>query len=229
MTIVYTTIFGESDSLKPAPAGADRCVCFVDLWQGSSDLDQRLGWEIHLLGEPKEPRREAWRLRCIPQLLFPEADQTVWIDASFTVTDLPKLLADAKGSDLALLRHHRRHSCYDEGVELVSVGQSDKRDVQRQLDGYRREGFAPSSLSISCILVRRNNAKVTAFNELWDREIQAHPGDNTQLSIDYCAWKTGLKVTALKGSRLDNPYSVHDVRDHRKRRKPYRPEHVYVR
>lgn len=226
MTIVYTTIFGGSDSLKPAPVGADRCVCFIS---GESDYSDSQGWELIRGAYVEDPRRDAWYLRCVSHLQFPEADQTVWIDASFTVTDLPKLLADAKGSDLALLRHHKRHSCYDEGTELVKVGQSDQRDVQRQLAGYRREGFAPSALSISCILVRQNNPKVTAFNELWDREIQAHPGDNTQLSIDYCAWKTGLKVTALKGSRLDNPYSVHDVRDHRKRRKPYRPEHVYVR
>jgi hypothetical protein len=147
---------------------------------------------------------------------------SVWFDASFTVTDLPKLLRDSAGHDLSALRHHKRSSAYDEGLEVIKNGQSDSIDVTKQLGGYRREGFEPSSLSISCIIVRQNNTRVTAFNELWDAEIKKNPGDNTQLSLDYCAWKTGVGVHHLEGSRHTNPYAVHDAADHKRRRKPYR-------
>ncbi len=179
------------------------------------------GWEYSPFASP-EPRRSAWSLRCIPHKLFRDYDTVVWVDASFTVTDLPRLLRDSAGHDLSGLRHHKRHSCYDEAVEVVKNGQSDAGDVSAQMSGYKRAGFNPSELTISCVLVRQNNPSVTAFNETWDAEIQQHPGDNTQLSIDYAAWKNGLSWHHLDGVRKDNPYAVHDHADHKRRRKPYR-------
>ncbi len=221
MVIVYTAILGGSDSLKPAPVGADRCVCFVDDAQEYTDTLGwiLLSWRWHAV---LSSRREAWRLRCLPHSVFDDYDTVVWVDASFTVTDLPRLLRDSAGHDLSGLRHHKRNSCYEEGEEVVKNGQSALMDVWAQMSGYEHAGFKPSALTISCILVRQNNPRVTAFNELWDREIRTHPGDNTQLSLDYCAWKTGIGVHHLQGVRKDNPYAVHDHADHKRRRKPYR-------
>ncbi len=218
MVIVYTAILGGSDSLKPAPKDADRCVCFSDVDVDGAKID---GWEMRPWSNTN-PRRAAWHLRCVPHGLFAEFDTTVWVDASFTVIDLPRLLRDSAGHDLSGLQHHKRMDCYGEGIEVVRVGQSQAADVSAQLSGYKRAGFRPSSLTISCILVRQNNPRVTAFNELWDSEIRTHPGDNTQLSLDYCAWKTGIGVHHLQGVRKDNPYAVHDHSDHKRRRKPYR-------
>ncbi len=218
--IVYTAILGDCDSLKPAPKGAGACACYSNDVEHAHDAK---GWYIapcpDLLGDP---RRTAWHLRSVPNSILPTHDASVWVDASFTVTDLQRLLRDSEGHDLSALRHHKRKDCYEEGVEVVRNGQADAADVSAQLSGYKREGFQPSALSISCIIVRRNNPHVTTFNELWDAEIRKHPGDNTQLSLDYCAWKTGVGVHHLQGVRKDNPYAVHDHADHKRRRKPYR-------
>lgn len=219
MVVVYTTIFGQSDSLKRAPSDASRCVCFVD--DLARYVGEPRGWELVQHDAP-DPRREAWHLRCLSHRLFPEARKTVWVDASFTLTNLPRLLLDSGGTYLAGLRHHTRKSCYEEGLELVRVGQSDVADVTQQLNGYRQAGFKPSRLTIGCLLVRANTATVAAFNEAWDEEIQQHPGDNCQLSLDYCAWKVGLPVHHLTGVRKDSPYAVHDHSDHKRRRQPYR-------
>lgn len=226
-TIVYTTIFGESDSLKPAPVGADLCVCFVDSL--SYDHDPK-GWELKLWSPDRGPRREAWYLRCVPHLLFEGYDRVVWIDASFTLTDLPLLLDHCGSMPICALKHDLRRDCYQEGQRLVDIGQSRIDDIVPQLEGYRRAGFAMTSrLSIACVLVRDHSPAVQKFNETWDREIKAHPGDNTQVSLDYSAWKHGLTIYALQGTRKANPYASHDHLDHRRRRRAYRPEHVYVR
>jgi hypothetical protein len=223
MNIVYTAILGPCDSLKPAPVGADRCVCFTD---DETHISNPKGWEIALWQstswQERDARREAWRLRCVPHDLFEFYDQVVWIDASFTLTDLPRLLRDADGHDLSGLRHHTRTSCYEEGAEVVRVGQADGVIVSEQLQSYRRVGFRPAMLTISCILVRTHTLHVRNFNCLWDREIRAFAGDNTQLSLDYCAWKSGLSVHHLSGVRRDNPYAQHDHADHKRRRQPYR-------
>lgn len=218
MTVVFTTIFGASDSLKKAPSGASRCVCFVDdpgIYAGETR-----GWEL-VQHPAANPRREAWHLRCIPHVLFPEARKSVWIDASFTLTDLDKLLLDSAGHPLSGLKHQARKNCYEEGREIIRIGQWDAVPVEKQLDQYRREGYHEDRLTIACILVREHTPSVARFNDLWDAEIQAHPGDNTQLSLDYCAWKTGIGVHHLTGVRKDNPYATHDHRDHKNRRVPY--------
>ncbi len=217
MVIVYTAILGGSDSLKPAPKGADVCVCLSNEPHNNSK-----GWDIVYANSVGDTRRWAWHLRCLPHELFAGYSTVVWVDASFTVTDLPRLLRDAAGHDLSGLRHHKRPSYIHEGNELVKIGQSYSGDVCDQLDEYASTAYRPSALTISCILVRQNNPRVTAFNELWDSEIRKHPGDNTQLSLDYCAWKTGIGVHHLQGVRKDNPYAVHDHADHKRRRKPYR-------
>lgn len=220
MVIVYTAILGGCDSLKPAPSGAE-CILFTN-----TDQEYAQGWKFIVWDGPswhtETPRREAWRLRCVPHSTFNTYDTVVWVDASFTMTDLPRLLRDSAGHELSVLKHHKRKTCYEEGAEVVKNGQSNAVHVTSQMARYHDEWFLPTTLSISCIVVRQNTPAVTAFNNLWDSEIQKHPGDNTQLSLDYCAWKTGVGVHHLEGTRHDNPYALHDHADHKKRRKPYR-------
>lgn len=218
MIVAYTTIFGNSDSLKKAPSGVSRAVCFVD--DPAFYVGQSRGWELVKHPAPN-PRREAWHLRCVPHLLFPAARKTIWIDASFTLIDTERLLLDSAGHELSVLRHHARHSCYDEGRIIIKIGQAPAAVVNQQLNAYHDEGFRPEELSISCIIVRENTPRVTAFNERWDAEIQRNPGDNTQLSLDYAAWKSGLKTHYLQGEYRDNPYAHHNHKDHKELRRPY--------
>lgn len=218
MIIVYTTIFGWSDNIKAAPSGASRCVCFVD--DPVAYAGQTRGWELIKHPAPN-PRREAWHLRCVPHLLFPSARKTIWIDASFTITDLDKILLDSSGHDLSVLRHPWRHTCYEEGRIIIKIGQAPAEVVNRQLDEYRAQGFKPEELSISCLIVRENNQKVTQFNECWDEEIRRNPGDNTQLSLDYAAWKAGIRTNYLEGQYRDNPYAHYNHKDHKELRRPY--------
>lgn len=215
--IVFTAILGDCDSLKPAPTGADRCVCFVT---EPSDVPDARGWEL-MAHATANPRRDAWRLRCLPHLLFEDYERVIWIDASFTLTDLPRLLRDAGSKPISALRHHERDTCYHEGLKLVKIKQSNEADVARQLLAYRQAQFNPEHLSISCVLVRDRSEAVNRFNETWAEQIQTYPGDNTQVSLDYSAWKNGLTIHGLMGTRKENPYAIHDHLDHRRRRKPY--------
>ena len=220
-TIVYTAILGGSDSLKPAPKGAD-CYCFVD--DDAGDV-KRNGWT--LMGPwdcSADPRREAWKLRCLPHRIWDDYSTVVWVDASFRINDLSKLLNDAHGSRIAALRHHERTNCYWEANRLARIGQSKIADISRQLSDYQAERFDPTHLSVSCILVRDNSKATNRFNETWDTQIRKYPGDNTQVSLDYSAWKNGISIKALDGTRHQNPYAIHDTKDHQRRRKPYAME-----
>lgn len=217
-TIVYTAILGGSDSLKPAPVGAHRCVCFVD---EPAIYPDAMGWELVRTAIVGDPRRQAWGLRAKPHNLFFDYDRVVWIDASFTLTNLPRLLNDAGPAPIAALRHHARATCYQEADQIAKVGQARRSDLQQQMEAYRREGFKPSHLSISCIVVRDRSQTAERFSDTWAKETDTWLGDNTQLSLDYSAWKHGTEIRALQGIRHDNPYSSHDHLDHKQRRRPY--------
>ena len=218
MTVVYTAILVTCDSLKLAPNGADRCVCFVD---NPDDYTSPNGWELVGHEYSGDPRREAWWLRCVAHELFPEATRTVWIDASFTLTELPLLLRHAEGAKVAALRHHARRSFVDEAAKLVEVGSARAMDAKRQVTDYAKAGFVPSHLSISCIVVRDASEQARRFNATWHDQIVSYPCDNTQVSLDFSAWANGFHIQALKGTRHQNPYATHDHLDHKKRRKPY--------
>jgi len=216
MTIVFTAILGDCDSLKPAPADV-RAVCFVTDPAAHADAK---GWEL-IAHAAENPRREAWRLRAVPHTLFEHYDRVIWIDASFTLTNLPRLLRDTGDAPIAALRHHARRSPFVEAAQLVKVGQSDKAPLDRQVKAYQKAGYNPTHLSISCVIVRDHSPAVERFNDTWAAEIARHPGDNTQVSLDYSAWRNGLTIHGLKGTRHENPYATHDHADHKKRRKPY--------
>jgi hypothetical protein len=218
MTIIFTSILGGCDSLKPAPVGADRCVCFVD---DPAAYPDPMGWDLVAHAYTGDPRREAWRLRCVPHELFPAYDRVVWIDASFEVTDLLRLLRDAGSSKVAALRHHKRSTIDAEAAELVRVGQARQSDIDAQLRAYAEAGYRSDTLSISCVIVRDRSEGARRFNQTWAEQIRNFPGDNTQLSLDFSAWANAFRISPLQGSRHDNPYASHDGADHKKRRRPY--------
>lgn len=214
-TIVYTAILGGSDSLKAAPQGADQCVCFTD---GTHRAYK--GWDL-VRHTASDPRREAWRLRCLPHMLFTGYDRVIWVDASFTLNNLPRLWHDSRDATIAALRHHERKCPFHEALRLVRNGQATKAQADRQIADYTRAGYKPKHLSISCILVRDRSMAVEAFNHAWLDQIRRYPGDNTQVSLDYAAWLQRLEIAPLKGTRHSNPYGHHDHFDHKNRRKPY--------
>lgn len=217
MIVLYTALLGGSDRLKPAPAGVvDRCVCYTD----DLTIDPQ-GWELVGYQALIDARREAWRVRCHPEDLF-HADTVIWLDASLEILDLPRLVADAAPFDLAGLRHPERSSPYDEATELLAIGQGDAESLKAQVAAYRAEGFPGSMLTTSGILIRRMTPAVLQFNAFWSEQIERYRGDNTQVSLDYAAWRAGVPMAHLAGTYIDTPYIKYDHEEHHRRRRPYR-------
>lgn len=214
MIVLYTAIFGGSDSLKLAPNWADRCVCYTD-----QELPTDRRWEIVRQEPGQRARRAARVLKMSPHDLFPDAAAWVWVDGSIEIRDWALLLADANGAEIACFAHPDRSNCYDEGRTVVRLKIAHQAKIMAALELYKRDGFAPTTLSTTGLFWRRNTPSVIAFNKMWRDHLDAY-GTNDQVHIDYCAWKTGVPVTYLRGHYRDNPYAVYDKVDHHRRRKP---------
>lgn len=217
MIVLFTAIFGGSDSLKRAPIGPDRCVCYTD--DESVPGPSANGWQIVRMLAEQKPRRLARVLKMTPQELFPDAEASVWVDGSIEIRDWQQLMQGALGSEIACLAHPDRSTCYDEGKTVVRLKIAHPWRVNQALDLYREDGFAPTSLSTTGLFYRLNTHRVAAFNELWRSHLAAY-GTNDQVHVDYCAWKVGVPITHLRGHYRDNPYAKYDQRDHHRRRKP---------
>lgn len=217
MIVLYSAIFGSSDSLKRAPRGPDTCIVFTD--------DQNLagpGWSVLARETQAKPRRAARALKMIPHLMFPDADAWLWVDGSIEIKDWPRLIRDIGDAEIACLPHPDRSDCYAEGetvMRLKIAYDVGRHQIKEALAKYRAEGFAPTKLSTTGLLYRKNTPKVIAFNELWREELNRY-GTNDQVHVDYCAWKAGVEVHYLQGHYRANPYATYDKTDHHQRRKP---------
>jgi hypothetical protein len=221
MIVLYTANLGISDTLKQAPA-ADRAVCFVDV---STPEVPALGWELVHPPMPSdmkdmEPRLAARWLRCHPHLLFPDADATIWCDASQSFHDYRQFLDDAAPHALAGCRHPNRTTAWQEGEEVVRLGQATRERMDRLFDEMRRAGFNPTQLTASGLLYRTNCQQTKSFNEAWWWLIQDY-GLSDQVTIEYAAFLTRVPLDHLRGTYAQSPYVHYHIADHRERRRPY--------
>jgi hypothetical protein len=214
VSILYTALFGGSDSLKPAPKGPDRCICFAD-----DPCLRGEGWEM-VHWPTRHPRHEARVLKISSHLMFPEEKWVVWADASMQVLDWDRLMLDKGNHYVSCIEHWDRNNVYSEAIELLSMeSHVDPKSVKRFVAHIRSEGFVSHSLSTTGLLVRRLSQHVIDFNSLW-RECLNKYGIDDQLHFDYCLWKVGVKVHYLQGKYTDNPYVKYDHFDHAARRNP---------
>lgn len=212
MIVVYTALFGASDTLKPAPP-ADQCVCFTD----DPSLPAR-GWDVRVQTPPPHARTAARHLKLRSHELFPDADRVVWADASIEVRDLDRLLEDAGDAELACLAHPDRSTCYEEGATVARLQIAEPPKIEAALAEYRAAGFVPHRLSTTGLLLRRQTPRVAEFNRIWRTHLDEY-GTNDQVHVDFCAWRAGIEIRYLAGHYRDNPYMVYDQRDHHRRRR----------
>jgi hypothetical protein len=117
-----------------------------------------------------------WKLR--PDLACPDAEVTVWMDASVTILrpDFEELAVAELGDDDALfMRHPWRDCIYDEYEASMVPGLAGKYGGQfapEQMAAYREAGHPEHwGLIQSTVIVRRDNPRVRAFDEAWWAEI----------------------------------------------------------
>jgi hypothetical protein len=204
--IVYTAVFGNTDPLcEPAVKTDVRMVCFTDQPIKSSR------WEIVRLPVSEAPKRESRRYKQPSHRIFPDADLTLWIDCCYTLLMDPREIAARNPGLITAFRHHRRDRIKDEAEVIIRSGKGKRDAIMAQLAAYQSDGWdtdANPQRAIHCggFLLRRHTPEVRAFNEAWHHEVQTRTLRD-QMSIDYVASKTGVKIDRFTGTCRSNPYA----------------------
>jgi len=205
---VFTAVVGRTDQLKlPTVVNPSaRYVCFSDRPQAVAPY-KCVPVDAAEIG----PRLLSRRLKILadhPALGDP--DVVLWHDAAFRMRVDPLALAAkafaGDAVDMVAFIHPHRSQIEDEAVAIAGHGWIPKAVLDRQVATYRGEGFTQTAITSTGFSLRQMTPRVRAFNRLWWNEV-ARWGWRDQMSVDYAAWKTGLRTAYIPGHYRDNPYA----------------------
>ncbi len=196
-TVIFTVILNEYDNLRQPlyPQGA-RYVCFSDRPRSVSP------WETQcfpaVFGD--DQHRNCRVPKCLPHLLFPDTDLSVYHDGAYRMQIHPQTVAELLGNaDIALFEHPGGHrSIHDERNFYQNLHGFVPDHVEQMYQRYAAENLPNGQFWAGGVVIRRHNEKVAAFNELWFKEY-AHGSYNDQFSLWYAVEKTGLTVRTIPG------------------------------
>ncbi len=222
--VVYTAITNRYDRLLPLD---ERCVrparqiAFLDRATRSA-VTSTWNWEIrHIDRHEQDPNRQAKFYKIRPDLLFPDAGYSLWVDGNVSLIypfDIHRLidlfLAEA---DMCVVRHHARSCIYQEAEACKERRLDSAQLIDSQIARYRQEGFPEwYGLNQVVVILRRHSDAVNEFNQRWWQEID-QGSHRDQLSFNYVAWKTGLPISEFPLSIQDNN-GLFDKEPHARRR-----------
>lgn len=204
--IVYTAYFGDTHALAPFTNRSGlRGVCFTD-----HDVPNGIGWEIVKMPVRWTPHLTSRWVKTHPHELFPREPEFLYIDSNcrYKCSDNNAV----RIGDFVTFKHRSRTRITDEAEEIIRIGKAPDGEVRRQLAYYKEQGFdtddnPQTELSECGMIYRRNTPEVRALNEAWFGEVRDR-GRRDQMSIDYCAWRLGVKLRRFAGTVRRNKYMV---------------------
>lgn len=192
--VVYTALFGNYDDLIEPKEKFEGCdfVCFTDQKHLKSNI-----WEIQLIDKCDLPPNMINRkYKILPHLFLCEYEWSLYVDANIAIVSNPLDLAIKYLTeyDMVLPNHFARDCIYDEAKECVILGKAKIKEVDIQMNKYRKEGFPKHfGLGENSILLRKHNNEniIRLMNDWWDELNTQTKRD--QLSFAYVLWKNGQK------------------------------------
>lgn len=206
--VVYTAIFGDYDILIEPHFQFTGCdfICFTDQRHLKSNI-----WSIRVVENCELPPNMMNRkYKIMPHILFPEYEQSLYIDANIAVLKNPKDLSDKYliRNDFVVPKHYARDCVYDEALECIITMKDKTKNLKNQMLRYKEAGFPINfGLSENGVLLRRhlNENIVALMTEWWNEFLKGSNRD--QLSLPYVIWKSKHKLYFMDESpRIDNGY-----------------------
>ncbi len=201
MTVVYTTVFGNTDPLHELKTKGDaEYICFTD-----QDIKSET-WEIAKVSPPLKPNTESRRYKCLPHLLFGN-EPTIWVDACLDCFFNPSELLEKYQGAITNFSHPDRTRISQEAKAIIKCKKAPEKSILQQLkiyqnDGFDTDEFPMQSLSNNGFILRRDCKEL---NRLWWSEVK-NKTKRDQMSLDYCAWKLGVKIDRFEGNIRNNPF-----------------------
>ena len=214
--VVYSCVAGQYDNLfstlfrsKPKHEEGVKYIVFVD----DVETVTRQGiWEIRPLfwKHSSSYRRSSRWHKTNPQILFPEADYTVWIDGSQVIKPV-NIFSDlvepyTKNVDIATFKHPIRNCVYQELAACKQLKKDDPSVMDNQIQFYKKVGYRPGNgmVETACV-VRKHTDAVANFNRKWWEQLESN-SYRDQLSFNYVSWLCKIPYGHIPGHRAQSPF-----------------------
>lgn len=200
---VLSAIYDSYDTVKPPliQQGVD-----VEWIMVTDDPDLVApGWRVVVEPYPGvHPNRAAKRAKMFPWL-YTEAEQSVWIDASFQVVSRSFVRDVIRMADpIAQFKHPWRNCIYTEIAECVAVKKYAKSGLEAQEAHYRELGHPERwGLWASGVTARHHTPEIRAMSEQWYNDIYEFSYQD-QVSLPPALRANGLRPTEFPGTHLAN-------------------------
>lgn len=215
--VVYTAVFGGYDKIRPPLQHYGEEAHYYVVTEPATEVPEPVK---HIYGMPSafdeevSPRMQSRWYKMHPHVSFPDAEITIWHGGNIQLTASPewmvsKWLCDA---DIALFKHPHRNCVYREAEAVVGMGKTPKAKVEKWVKALRLSAYpAGNGLSACWFMIRRNNAMMKDFNELWYAYMENYRLERDQLFFDYLLWgetKLGYApiVRYIPGNLLTSSY-----------------------
>ena len=207
-SVVYTCITNDYDDLSAISSHyyVDPdwdYVCFSD----NSQLiaQKQLGiWEIRPLAFDKlDNTRNNRYHKILPHKLFPEYDQSVYLDANINILT-PYLFNEIKKrNEFFLAPFMLEYKCLYQSAQWMLDRQIDKPQLEKQLDYYRQQGFPENyGMFENNLLYRKHNLpEVQNLMEHWWKWVSEYCRRD-QSSLAFVFWDAHLPIER---------FSIHNV------------------
>ncbi|MFM6976260.1 MAG: glycosyltransferase domain-containing protein [Sphingobacteriaceae bacterium] len=216
--VIYTAIFGDSETLFPQPTltGVD-FICFSDRPHATK------GWQVRVVHPPfgDDHVRNNRYYKILPHLSLKEYDYSIYIDGNFMILRSPLKLLNTQMQDchMLLFDHQQtktdpRNCIYKEEEAIIALYRSkgvlkdDLETIRSQIDFYRSKGYPENNgLIKGGILIRKHmEPDVIQVMERWWYFIENY-SKRDQLSFNYVAWENNFSFKYLPGDiRRGNPW-----------------------
>ncbi len=214
-SVIYTCISNDYDDIGELEAYGYvnpewDYVCYTDNQEHISRGQIGI-WEVRPLQYDKSDvsRNNRWH-KMHPHLLFPEHDESIYIDANINIlTDFLFREIERIGGDFVLPRHFKNQCIYHEYQDVLAGRLDDAELIERERRLVEQAGM-PTNYGFmeNNILYRRHHQPeiVRMMEEWWDMLVNYAKRD--QLSLAYLFWKNGRRVEdcTFENSRL----RIHD-------------------
>lgn len=157
-------------------------------------------WEVVHIDEEVNQRLKSKEVKANIHTFAPNSDYWLWIDNNCQLqVDPHEFISYLNGCDVVVMPHPERGDIIEEGNTLLKWQPRLSDGIQEAINQYYSEGYVPTNLFETKVLMRRNTEKVIEFNSTWWEQIQKF-SIRDQISFPYASWKTRTFINTFPGN-----------------------------
>ena len=203
--VIYTCITGTYDKLIKHQIIDENFdyICYTDNDELLNKKEVN-GWCIRptQFNKLDNIRNARWH-KVNPDILFPDYDLSVWVDANVDVLsdDLHRrIVSFIKNKEIFFsYSHPLRNSVFDEAIAVMQLKKDFVETVQKELEYLNEEKFPDTGgLHETSVLIRNHKNEVCKnVSRMWWNMIDKY-SRRDQLGLDYALWKYNYVIKHLK-------------------------------